>query len=53
MTLPRRMLPRFERGRIGERYLIGGQNVTLADLWPRSPAMSGASRRGCACRGRS
>ena len=40
-----------ERGRIGERYILGGENLTLKAmlkmLVDRSPA---ARRRGCGCR---
>ena len=31
-TSPRAICWRFERGRIGERYILGGENVSLRDL---------------------
>ena len=40
----------LEQGRIGERYILGGQDVPLQRCWPRSPASVGRRRRASSCR---
>ena len=45
-------LAAFERGRVGELYILGGQNASLATLLGVSPGWSAGARRGCAFPGR-
>ena len=40
----------FEQGRIGERYILGGEDLTLAQILRRSPRWSAASRHLSNCR---
>ena len=45
-------LQAFEKGRIGERYILGGENLTLRQLLEKSPSWLAARRRGSGYRAR-
>ena len=43
----------LDKGRIGENYILGGEDVRLKDMLGRSsPAGRAASRHACSCRAR-
>ena len=41
----------FERGRAGERYLLGGENLTIREVFALLAAAPAGRRRASACRG--
>jgi dihydroflavonol-4-reductase len=41
----------LKRGRIGERYILGDENMTLADMLARIARLVGRRPRACACLG--